>query len=278
MGKNTSIEWCHDSLNTHWGCTVVHSGCNNCYARTFANRWKWDIWGNDKPRRKIDSFFENLMKFQKIAKKEGDTHRIFIGSMMDIFEKPMPMIDSDKNILQEKTDVMRKQLFANIDADMYPDLLLLFLTKRPSNIRKYIPTSWHLKFPKNEMLGTSISDQKSANKFCDQLLNSVDDGHGQFFVSVEPQLDWIDLSKWLYNRYLMGGDRPMYNQLHWVITGGESGHGRRPYDTNWGRKLRNDCAQAKVAFFFKQIDKVIEKKEGIPTDLRIQQFPNLDAA
>ena len=57
-------------------------------------------------------------------------------------------------------------------------------------------------------------------------------------------------------------------ELHWIIQGGESGNGRRPFDTDWGRSLRNECKESGVAYFFKQVDKVID----IPEDLMIREF------
>ncbi len=38
----------------------------------------------------------------------------------------------------------------------------------------------------------------------------------------------------------------------WVIVGGESGPGARPMDPQWARDVRDACADADVAFFFKQ--------------------------
>jgi len=40
--------------------------------------------------------------------------------------------------------------------------------------------------------------------------------------------------------------------IHWIIVGGESGPGARPRDTQWVRDIRDQCARAGVAFFFKQ--------------------------
>ena len=40
--------------------------------------------------------------------------------------------------------------------------------------------------------------------------------------------------------------------IHWVIVGGESGHGARPIDPGWVRDIRDQCAAASVPFFFKQ--------------------------
>jgi protein gp37 len=58
------------------------------------------------------------------------------------------------------------------------------------------------------------------------------------FLSVEPLLEdlgEIDLTR-----------------IHWVIVGGESGPGSRPMKPAWVRSIRDQCAEAGVAFFFKQ--------------------------
>ena len=58
------------------------------------------------------------------------------------------------------------------------------------------------------------------------------------FVSAEPLL----------------GPLPSLNLdgVDWVIAGGESGYRARPVDATWVRDLRDACASAGVAFFFKQ--------------------------
>lgn len=42
-------------------------------------------------------------------------------------------------------------------------------------------------------------------------------------------------------------------RINWVIAGGESGAKHRPMDLDWARRLRDDCEQAGVAFFLKQL-------------------------
>jgi hypothetical protein len=42
------------------------------------------------------------------------------------------------------------------------------------------------------------------------------------------------------------------SKLDWVIVGGESGPGARPMHPDWARSLRDQCAAARVPFFFKQ--------------------------
>lgn len=41
-------------------------------------------------------------------------------------------------------------------------------------------------------------------------------------------------------------------KLDWVIVGGESGPGARPMHPDWARSIRDQCAAAGTAFFFKQ--------------------------
>ena len=49
-----------------------------------------------------------------------------------------------------------------------------------------------------------------------------------------------------------GEDVPDVPPLDWVIVGGESGKSARPMHPDWARVLRDACAEAGVAFFFKQ--------------------------
>lgn len=60
-------------------------------------------------------------------------------------------------------------------------------------------------------------------------------------------------------------------QIDWIIVGGESGHHKRPFNTDWARDIREFCSLAHIPFFFKQIDKI----QAIPEDLMIRQFPKL---
>ena len=260
MAENSGISWTTHTANLWFGCTKVHAGCDNCYAEKQSKRFGDDLWGNDKPRRAIKSFFNDLARFQRLAKEAGEIHKVFVGSMMDIFEKPMPLIDSKGiEIKDMTTDDLRKKFFMSISMGEYPNLMFLLLTKRPSNINKYIPESWKTNPPANVMFGTSPVNQQTADKLIPQLKEV----NGNLFLSIEPQLDRISL----YPHLIM-------SKIIWVINGGESGHGRRPFNLSWARQLKTDCQRHGVAFFFKQIDKVIEKESGIPIELQVQDFPN----
>ena len=50
--------------------------------------------------------------------------------------------------------------------------------------------------------------------------------------------------------------------IHWVIVGGESGRGARPIRHAWVESLRDQCAKARVPFFFKQWGGVQKSKTG----------------
>ena len=253
MAENSKIEWCDHTVNLWWGCTKVHEGCDNCYAETLAKRWGNDVWGNDKPRKIINSVFNELDKFQRIAKEANEMQRVFVGSMMDIFEKPMPLIDSKGiEVVNLNTGEIRDTFFKRISENRYLNLMFLLLTKRPSNINKYIPESWKQTPPKNVMFGTSPVNQQTFDTLTRHLLEV----NGLRFLSIEPQLDNIELNN------LKGID--------WIIQGGESGHRKRPFNLEWARKMKAECSILNIPYFFKQIDKVQE----IPQDLQVREFPN----
>jgi protein gp37 len=253
MAENSKIEWTDHTANLWWGCTEVHAGCDNCYARVFSHRYDGgnSLWGAGSKRRAIKSVWNDLAKYQRLAKEAGTMHRVFVGSMMDIFEKSKRLQAHLEH--HTVTDSLRQELFTQItwgDGGLYPNLMFLFLTKRPSNIAKMVPAGWLDSPPPNVMYGYSAVDKSSWRN-----VNDLRKVNGKRFLSVEPQLE--DLGK----VDLTGID--------WVIQGGESGHGRRPFNLDWARSMRDQCAVANVPYFFKQIDKI----QPIPEDLQIRQFP-----
>lgn len=261
---NSKIEWTHHTLNLWMGCTKVNELCELCYACGMAKRTGNNIWGDENPRRMVISTLKSLKKFQREAEEAGEIHRVFVGSMMDIFEKPKELINHKKRALDEgqdefwNTGQLRDRFFEIIPN--YPNLMFLLLTKRASNINKYIPEAWKQNPPKNVMFGTSIGNQKTANDWI-ALLNKV---NGQKFLSIEPQLDEVDLTV-----KMKGSDLRLIDTVDWIINGGESGHHRRPFNTDWGRILRDQCKENGVPFFFKQVD----KKLAIPDDLMVREYP-----
>ena len=266
--QNSKIEWCHHTANLWHGCVEVHEGCDNCYARVLNNRYHKENsnWGIKAPRLEVKSVWDNLDKYQKLAKAAGEMHRVFVGSMMDIFEKPMPYIlawgkYAGQVFDDKKTDELRNKLFYDV-IPASPNLMFLLLTKRPSNINKYIPESWRTNPPVNVMFGTSPVNQETADKLIPQLLEVK----GKHFLSVEPMLGHVDL----YLDTIRTGNL-LEGKVDWVICGGESGAHKRPFNVEWAYSLRDQCKDAGTPFFMKQIDKV----QPIPDDLMIREFPVL---
>jgi protein gp37 len=251
MAYNSNIEWTHHTANLWWGCTEVHQGCDNCYARVWANRYGVK-WGNDANRKAIKGTWGNLLGMQAKAAAKNEIHRVFVGSMMDIFENDKKAVDGD-GVFVAYTSELRRKFFEQV-IPACPNLLFLLLTKRPSNINKYIPDWWEKEQPYNVMYGASVVDEKSAL----DVKRHLDKVEGRKFLSIEPQLEFIDFS---INGLLDGID--------WLIQGGESGAGKRPFDLEWARHAKRVCIRSGVPYFFKQIDKV----QSIPEDLQWRDFP-----
>lgn len=252
--QDSKIEWCHHTNNLWTGCCKVHEGCDNCYAEVLSHRWGNDVWGIDKPRKEVKSAFDNLKKFQTLAKQAGEYHRVFVGSMMDIFERSQHMINSKGEEVSLTTQVVRSEFLNAIAAGHYPNLIFLLLTKRPSNINKMIPDTWKFDAPVNVMFGTSCSTQKNL----DTLLPQLQQVNGYRFLSIEPQIEKIIL--------------PENIKVDWIIQGGESGHHKRPFKLDWAYSMKEQCKELGIPYFFKQIDKV----KQIPDDLMIREFATLE--
>jgi protein gp37 len=161
----------------------------------------------------------------------------------------------------------------------------------------------------NVWLGTSISDQKTADEWIPRLLKNRDLAP-VLFLSCEPLLGPIDLSRWMsgldVSRDEDGrdlGSASGGSDIDWVIVGGESGHDARPCDTSWVRSIVRQCRDASVPCFVKQMGSnpkstlggqhtatgtkqfsfnITDKKGGDiaewPEDLRVREFPRTEVA
>lgn len=273
MAENSKIEWTDHTLNLWWGCAKVHTGCKNCYAEYLSEtRYRNGVWGEDAPRKYIKSALNNLHKFQENAAQQNKVVRVFIGSMMDVFEDSKPLVYADGSDVPNdtmihimktlQTEHLRYRLFKKIDEGRFPNIEFLFLTKRPGNINDMIPSKWKVNPPSNVWFGASVSDQNTLVEIMDEFQKV----QGRLFLSVEPQVGRIDLSKWKNEN-----NQGVHDHVAWIIVGGESGNKKRPYNTDWGREIRDYCQKHDVDFFFKQVDKVQE----VPDDLMIRHFPYL---
>jgi protein gp37 len=218
MAENSAIEWCDHTFNPVWGCVKVSPACDNCYAETLSNRFG-DHWGPHAEFRTFgDKHWNEPRKWDRAAEKAGRRARVFCASMADVFDNRWP-------------DGVRDRLWALIRETPHLDWLLL--TKRPQNIAKMLPADWRDGYP-NVWLGTTVENQDEADRRI-PYLRSVP--ARVRFLSCEP---------------LLGQIYPDMSGIHWVICGGESGPNARPMHPDWARSLRDQCAQAGVAFQFKQ--------------------------
>lgn len=225
MGVDSKIEWTHHTFNPWWGCARVSPGCENCYAETFAKRTGKAKWGVNEERRLFgDKHWKEPLKWNAAAEKAGERHRVFCASMADVFE--------DRRDLDEQ----RQRLWNLIDDTPHLDWLLL--TKRPENIARLYPPTWTEKrLPpiRNIWLGCTAEDQKRADERVPRL---VEVRAAVRFLSCEPLLGPVELA---------------LNGIDWVIVGGESGHGARPFNLAWARSVVTQCRKANVAIHVKQL-------------------------
>lgn len=224
MSENSAIEWTDHTFNTHWGCSKISPGCDNCYAQTLANRFGYG-WGDDAPKREFDGrHWDDLLRWNRSAAKEGVRRRVFTNSMSDLFDRFAPI-------------GVRERHWEYIALTPWLDHLLL--TKRIGNVARMVPATWLATggWPANVWIGATVVNQEEAVRDVPKLVRLP---AGIRFLSIEPLLGPVTLP------------RALLDQIRWVIVGGESGPLARPMHPAWPRSLRDQCAAAGVPFFFKQ--------------------------
>jgi protein gp37 len=152
-----------------------------------------------------------------------------------------------------------------------PWLDWLLLTKRPENAARMAPASWSSGWPSNVWAMTTAEDQGRADERIPILLTLPAVVRG---VSYEPALGPVDFrfpgvlkrskpgdfDSWSAARqkeYIGASARAEYiargETVDWVIVGGESGPGARPFEIEWARSVVEQCRQAGVAVFVTQL-------------------------
>jgi protein gp37 len=237
MGRS-SIEWTDETWNPVTGCVKVSPGCKHCYAERFAERFR-DV--EDHP---FKEGFDPTLRPDRIdhPKSWRAPRRVFVNSMSDLFGEFVPA-----NFLASVFETMRTT----------PRHTYQVLTKRADRLRRWTNTQPWLANAPHIWLGVSVEDRKYGVPRIDQLRRAV---ASRRFLSVEPLLEDIGAVE------LTGID--------WVIVGGESGPGARPMSAEWVRKVRDQCVDQNVAFFFKQWGGVRKHTTGREIDGRTwDEFP-----
>jgi len=286
MGENSRIQWTNHTFNPWVGCQRVSPGCTNCYAEALDRRFGGAVidaflasghgqkvlrWGPKAPRVKTSaSNWKQPLRWNKASREAGRRDRVFCASLADVFEDRPELVS------------WRAELFDLIDSTKNLDWLLL--TKRPENLAHMLP--WGLDAEEaggpwsNVWLGTTVEDQQRAEERVPALLRIPAKVR---FLSCEPLLERVDLG--LAGRL----PRTEHPRIDWVIVGGESGNGARPFALDWARDLVRQCRASGAAPFVKQLgaNPIMEPGpltvplkdshggdwDEWPADLRIREFP-----
>lgn len=263
MAENSKIEWTDHTWNPWWGCVKVSPACTHCYAATLAHRYGTE-WGPQAQRRFFrDKHWQEPVKWNRKAEREGRRMKVFCASMADVFEE-LPADHPDR----ERMTAERVRLFTLIDATPHLDWLLL--TKRPENIRHKrfwppVQNQVNFTYRSNVWLGCTVEDQANADRRIPELLKCRDLSP-VLFLSCEPLLGPVDIGVvetvggctcgcgGIYGMHepFCGTQPGKHWGIDWVIAGGESGPHARPSHPDWFRSLREQCSAAGVAFHFKQ--------------------------
>ena len=218
----SKIEWTESTWNPVRGCTRVSEGCRFCYAERIAARFSGKgmayegLAKNTKAGPQWTREVRTVPELLNEPLKWKKSRRIFVNSMSDLFHEKVKL-----SYIQEVFSVMKEANWHQFQV----------LTKRAERLLEF---NTELSWSSNIWMGVSVEDEHVTDRI-DALRQT--DAHIKF-LSLEPLLGALP------NLDLSGID--------WVIVGGESGPGAREMEKKWVIDIRDQCADAKVDFFFKQ--------------------------
>jgi len=227
MSDRSKIEWTDATWNPVRGCTKISPGCKNCYAEAFAERFR-GVRGHPYERG-----FDLRLVPNKLTEPLRWKHprNIFVNSMSDLFQEDVP-----NNYVLRIARIMQEANWHTFQV----------LTKRSHRMRELL--CGPLKFVsqlEHIWWGVSVEDKRYGIPRIDDLRETPVKVR---FLSIEPLLE--DLG------------RLDLRGIHWVIVGGESGPKARPMHKDWVLSIKDQCAKANVAFFFKQWGGVHKTRNG----------------
>ena len=275
MKHKTGIQWTWvpGRIGATWnpivGCSPASGsekgGCLNCYARVLHDqRHKAKRAGKNVKGAQYDEPFAKVRLMEHKLDEPlhwRKPHAIFVGSMTDLFHPDVP-------------DDYLDRVFVTMA--LSPQHVFMLLTKRPERMREYVGMEfralamftasrgalahvnhgWPLP---NVWLGTSVEDQGAVNRIS-QLLDTP---AAVRFISYEPALGPLAIGpasgySWSHPDYLTHVEPPNPSAgpaIDWIIVGGESGKGARPFNLAWARSTVEQGRAAGVKVFVKQLGK-----------------------
>lgn len=325
--RNGGIAWTEETWNPLRGCSRVSEGCRNCYAETVAKRFS----GPGQPYEGLISTGEKGARWsgtvRLVAEKLGEPlrwkrpRRVFVNSMSDLFHE---------SVAFETIDAIFGVMAAcrYIGRDARPGHVFQILTKRPERMHEYLSSDRRAQWAAaaarhggghdpdgiydqtvfgpialpNVWLGVSVEDQASADARIPLLLETP---AAVRWVSYEPALGPIDFNGITLDdhsnlsAFRVNSDE---NGLDWIVVGGESGPGARPFDLAWARSVIEQTRETGCRAFVKQLGaRAVEEgcEEGLvfvgknpavltrlthrkggdpsewPEDLRVREWPEV---
>jgi protein gp37 len=275
----TMIEWTEETWNPVTGCSVVSPGCAHCYAKRLAPKVFAGQWVNDgdpskpRPRQFEDVRCHEDRLDQPLHWKRP--RKVFVNSMSDLFHEDVPdefisrvfavMALAPQHtfqVLTKRPDRMRVVLndeTFRCEVEVWIEMML-YDEDRPkalawdANNRRtddamgrapdVVGDGWPLP---NVWLGVSVENQHFADERIPLLLQTPS---AVRFISYEPALGPVTIEPFLWDE----DDRhDALCGLDWVIVGGESGPGARPFNVAWARSIVQQCQTAGVPVFVKQL-------------------------
>lgn len=261
--SKTKIEWTDHTWNVVIGCAKVSAGCKNCYAEKMSIR----LSGMDN---KCSPDYVEILRYADYGKPLGFSGNVkllperlfqptkwkkpsmvFVNSMSDLFHEDIPFEFID-------------EVFRTVA--VCPQHTFQILTKRPGQMKKYFEWSEYAKGIEqidNVWLGVSTENQETADERIPLLLQTP---AAVKWISAEPLLSKIDLE-------LLG----RHEYIDWVVVGCESGAKKRECKIEWVENIVNQCKQAKVPVFVKQLsidNKVVKDISKFPKHLQIREYPS----
>lgn len=231
MAAKSDIEWTDATWNPITGCSLKSPGCTNCYAMKLAGtRLKHHpsragltretkngpVWTGEV--RFNEQWLDQPVRWRR-------PRMIFVCAHGDLFAPGvLREWQGDVFYVMERARQHTYQVLTK-----RPDDMLAFLAARP-DIHP-MPNVW---------LGCSVEDQTRANERIEPMRALAALGW-LTWVSYEPALEIVDWSGWEF--------------LRWMVSGGESdqdGVSARPSHPDCHRGARDFCADAAIAYLFKQ--------------------------
>lgn len=252
------------------GCSKVDTGCKHCFAedrfysdQAYQHRAHYD--GADKPCR--NRYFEDVLSHKDRLLEPltwASPRRIYVCPYSDLFHESVTLEFIDQvfsvmaatqrhqYIISTKRPRQMYEWFFRIKrtgAATSPHLsvlnVMMAYMEKYGTADGYDCTAIEWPLP-NVAMGVSASNNYLVSLRVPLLLKIPAALH---FLEAAPLLGPMNISNWLPRRKLNGMPQPA-RLLRWVKSSGEYGKGARLISPAWVRRLRDQCLDANIPFYF----------------------------